>query len=442
MGNCVVTGPNEALIISGGLCGSKKQVIARGGCGWAWCMCSAVDRIGLNVITLQPSCNDVETKQGVALTVNGVAQVAIMVDEKLSEGETPMALADGSGTIGEGPLRRAIEQFTGKSKRDIEDSILKTLEGHLRAILGTLTVEEVYSMREVFANNVMNTASPDLKKMGLEILSFTIKDVTDKSTYLDSLGLTRIEEVKRDATIGRAQASRDADVKVAEFKRMEQEAKYEAETVNANNKRSYETAKAGFDQEVFQKKAESDLAYKLQDAKMKQAIRKEEIEIEVVQRRRQIEVEEQEVLRKEKELIGTVHRPAEAEQYKRETLAEATKTVTVNKAVGEAEGIKLIGTANAARTLAIGEAEAEGMRVKAGAYQAYGDAAIVQMIVDSMPKIAAEVAAPLERTGEVVLLSGTGGGMSAEVAKLVSTLPPVVGALSGIDLKAAMQSMA
>ena len=405
-------------------------------------MCSAVDRIGLNVITLQPSCQDVETKMGVALTVNAVAQVAIMVDEVLGEGETPMPSTDGMGKAGEGPLRRAIEQFTGKSSRDIEDSILKTLEGHLRAILGTLTVEEVYSMREVFANNVMSTAGPDLKKMGLQILSFTIKDVTDKCLYLDSLGLSRIEEVKRDATIGRAQAKRDADVKVAEYKRIEQEAVYEAETINANNKRSYETAKAGYDQEVQQKTAESDLAYKLQDAKMKQAIRKEEIEIDVVQRRRQIEVEEQEVLRKEKELIGTVHRPAEAEQYKRETLAEAHQTVTVNQAVGEAEGIKLIGTATAARTLAIGEAEALGMKAKADAYKAYGDAAVVQLIVDALPKIAAEVAAPLERTGEVVLLSGTGGGMSGEIAKLMSTLPPVVGALSGVDLKSAMHGIA
>lgn len=403
--------------------------------------CSAVDKLGLNVITLQPTCENVETKLGVALTVTGVAQVGIMVEEVLSEGEISEPHVSG-GRPGEAPMRRAIEQFSGKLQKEIEDAILKTLEGHLRAILGTLTVEEVYSMREMFANNVQNTASPDLKKMGLQILSFTIKDVVDSVNYLDSLGVMRIEEVKRDADIGKAQAKRDADSKVAEYRRMEQEARFEADTVNANNKRAYETAKAGFDQEVQQKKAEADLAYSLQSAKMKQIIRKEELEVDVVQRRRQIEVEEQEVLRKEKELIGTIHRPAEAEQYRLETIAEGEKSVTVNRAIGEAEGIKLMGTANAARTLAIGEAEAEAMRVKAGAYKAYGDAAIVQMIVDMMPRLAAEIAAPLERTSEVVLLSGAGSNVTNEVSKLVSTLPPVVGALSGVDLKKAMQGFA
>lgn len=435
MGNCHVTGPNETLIISGGCCSNKKSVYAHGGCGWGWWCCSTTDHLPLNVITLQPTCNDVETKMGVALTVTGVAQVGIMVDEVLANGEV-------SSPKGRGPLYRAIEQFSGKKRSDMEDAILKTLEGHLRAILGTLTVEEVYSMREMFANNVQNTASPDLKKMGLQILSFTIKDVTDNLNYLDSLGVKRIEEVKRDAEIGKAHAHRDAATKVAEFKRMEQEAQYEADTVNANSRRAYETAKAGFDQEVRQKQAETDLAYSLQDAKMKQAIRKEQIEIDVVQRRRLIELEEQEVLRKEKELIATTHRPAEAEQYRRETLAEAQKTITVNKAVGEAEGIRLKGTADAARTLAIGEAEAEAMKVRANAYKSYGDAAVVQMIVDTMPKLAAELAAPLEQTGEIVLLSGQDGGMAGEVSKLVSTLPPVVSALSGVDLKTAMGGLA
>lgn len=432
MGNCQVAGPNEALIISGGCCTNAKRVYAHGGCGWSWFCCSAVDRLGLNVITLAPSCSDVETKMGVAVTVNAIAQVGIMVEEELADGES-------RSKKGEGPLRQAIEQFTGKSRKMMEDAILKTLEGHLRAILGTLTVEEVYSMREMFANNVQSTASPDLKKMGLTILSFTIKDVTDKENYLNSLGVARIEEVKRDATIGKAQSARDAAAKTAEYQRMESEAKFEADTVNANNKRAYETAKAGFDQEVQQRKAEADLAYQLQKAKMNQIIRKEEIEVDVVKRRRQIEVEEQEVLRKERELIGTVHRPAEAEQYRRETLAEATKTETVYAAMSDAESIKLIGTANAARTLAVGEAEAEGMRAKADAYKAYGDAAVVQMIVDSMPKLAAEIAQPLEKIGDVVLLSGTEGSMAGEVSKLMGTLPPVVEALSGIDLKAKLQ---
>lgn len=436
MGNCNVAGPNEVLVIAGGCCDSNsKTYIHHGGCGCSWWCCSAVDRLSLNIITLEPQCVEVETKRGVALTVTGVAQVAVMSEETIA------AEQQKESARGDEPLKRAVEQFLGKSKNDIKAAILATLEGHLRAILGTLEVEEVYARREFFANNITETASPDLKKMGLEILSFTIKDVSDNVNYLDSLGIEQTEKVKSLANIGKANAKRDADVKVAEASAMIKVAQLEAETVNANNKRRYDTVAAGFEQQIQTKKAEADLAYKLQEYKMNQLIKKEEKEIDVVVKTRQIKVEEAEVLRKVTELQGTVHRPAESERYRRETLAEGRRMVTVEAAKGDAEGIRVMGVANAAKTLAIGEATANALGYKATAYKSFGDAAVVEMLVDSLPKIAAEVAAPLERTGEVVMMSGTDSGMTGEVTKLMSTLPPVVSAVSGIDVNKTLQSL-
>merc|ERR1719283_835777 len=147
-------------------------------------------------MTLNPTCDNVETKQGVPLTVTGVAQVKIMKDPKL--------------------LNIAAEQFLGKKEDEIVDTILQTIEGHLRAILGTLTVEEVYKDRDQFAQLVREVASPDVGRMGIEILSFTIKDIFDNVEYLSSLGRAQTANVKRDADIGVAEANRDAGIREAE----------------------------------------------------------------------------------------------------------------------------------------------------------------------------------------------------------------------------------
>merc|ERR1719318_992208 len=144
-------------------------------------------------MTLNPVCESVETAKGVAITVTGVAQVKVIKEDEL--------------------LKTACEQFLGKSTKAIENILLQTLEGHLRAILGTLTVEEIYKDREQFANLVREIAAPDVGRMGIEILSFTIKDVYDNVEYLASLGKTQTAVVKRDAEIGVAQANRDAGIR-------------------------------------------------------------------------------------------------------------------------------------------------------------------------------------------------------------------------------------
>jgi len=213
----------------------------------------------------------------------------------------------------------AAEQFLGKNEGEITDTILQTLEGHLRAILGTLTVEEVYKDRDQFANLVREIAAPDVGRMGIEILSFTIKDVYDNVEYLASLGKTQTAVVKRDAEIGVAQANRDAGIREAECEKSAMDIKYSTDTKIEDNSRGFKMQKANFDTEVNTANAEAQMAYELQAAKIQQRIRNEEIQIQVVEIRKQIEIEEQEIKRKEKELISTVRLPAEAEAYKVQT---------------------------------------------------------------------------------------------------------------------------
>ncbi|XP_060114819.1 flotillin-2 isoform X2 [Heteronotia binoei] len=414
MGNCHTVGPNEALVVSGGCCGSDEKQYVFGGWAWAWWCISDTQRLSLEVMTILCRCENIETSEGVPLYVTGVAQVKIMTEKEL--------------------LAVACEQFLGKNVHDIKNVVLQTLEGHLRSILGTLTVEQIYQDRDQFAKLVREVAAPDVGRMGIEILSFTIKDVYDKVSYLSSLGKTQTAVVQRDADIGVAEAERDAGIREAECKKEMLDVKFMADTKVADSKRAFEMQKAAFSQEINVKTAQAQLAYELQGAKEQQKIRQEEIEIEVVQRRKQIDVEEKEIVRMDKELIATVRRPAEAEAHRMQEIAEGEKVKQVLIAQAEAEKIRKIGEAEASVIEAIGKAEAEKMKLKAEAYQQYGEAAKMALVLDALPQIAAKVAAPLARVDEIVILSGDNNKLTSDVTRLLAEIPASVHALTGVDL--------
>jgi len=201
---------------------------------------------------------------------------------------------------------------------------------------------------------VREVAAPDVGRMGIEVLSFTIKDVYDNVTYLQSLGKAQTAAVKRDAEIGVAQANRDAGIREAECEKAAMDVKYSTDTKIEDNSRAFKLQKANFDSEVNTAKAEAQLAYELQAAKIQQRIKQEELQIQVVERRKQIEIEEQEIKRKEKELMATVKLPAEAESFKVQTVAEGMRTKTIETARAEGEKIRLIGGAEAKAVEAVG----------------------------------------------------------------------------------------
>ncbi|XP_050570683.1 flotillin-2 isoform X4 [Cygnus atratus] len=398
----------------GGCCGSDVKQYVYGGWAWAWWCITDTQRLSLEVMTILCRCENIETSEGVPLYVTGVAQVKIMTEKEL--------------------LAVACEQFLGKNVQDVKNVVLQTLEGHLRSILGTLTVEQIYQDRDQFAKLVREVAAPDVGRMGIEILSFTIKDVYDKVDYLSSLGKTQTAAVRRDADIGVAEAERDAGIREAECKKEMLDVKFMADTKIADSRRAFELQKAAFTEEVNIKTAEAQLAYELQSAREQQKIRQEEIEIEVVQRKKQIDVEEKEIIRKEKELIATVKRPAEAEAYRIQQIAEGEKVRQVLMAQAEAEKIRKMGEAEAFVIEAIGMAEAERMKLKAEALQRYGEAAQLALVLDALPEIAAKVAAPLSKVDEIVVLSGESSNVTSEVNRLLAEIPASVRAITGVDL--------
>lgn len=418
----VVCGPNEALVVSG--CCHRKPLLVPGGRAFVWPGIQYVQRILLNVMTLKVSSNQVNSVQGVPISVTGIAQVKI-------QGQN------------EEMLLAACEQFLGKSEEQIQQVALETLEGHQRAIMGSMTVEEIYKDRKKFSKQVFEVASSDLVNMGITVVSYTLKDIRDDEGYLKALGMARTAEVKRDARIGEAEAKRDAQIKeaIAEEERMAARLLNDAEI--AKSKRDFELKKAAYDVEVQTKKAEAELAYELQAAKTKQRIKDEQMQIKVVERTQEILVQEQEIQRRERELDSTVRRPAEAEKFKLEKLAEANKNKVIMESEAEAEAEILRGEAEAFSIEARAKAEAEKMAKKADAWKEYKDAAMLDMMLECLPKVAAEIAAPLSQAKKISMVSDGSGELGAakltnEVLQIMQSVPNLVKNMTGVDITTQM----
>jgi len=415
-------GPNEALVVSG--CCHRKPLLVPGGRAFVWPGIQYVQRISLNVMTLKVTSTHVNSVQGVPISVTGIAQVKI-------QGQN------------EEMLLAACEQFLGKTEDEIQQVALETLEGHQRAIMGSMTVEEIYKDRKKFSKQVFEVASSDLVNMGITVVSYTLKDIRDDEGYLKALGMARTAEVKRDARIGEADAKRDAQIKeaIAEEERMAARLLNDAEI--AKSKRDFELKKAAYDVEVHTKKAEAELAYELQAAKTKQRIMDEKMQIKVVERTQEILVQEQEIQRRERELDSTVRRPAEAEKFRLEKIAEANKNRLIMEAEAEAEAVILRGEAEAFSIEARAKAEAEKMAKKADAWKEYKEAAMLDMMLEALPKIAAEVAAPLSQAKKISMVSDGSGEIGAarltsEVLTIMTSVPAMVKNLTGVDITAQM----
>merc|ERR1719367_1077208 len=269
-------------------------------------------------MTLKVASPTVYTQQGVPLSVTGIAQVKIT-------------------SHNEEMLRAAVEQFIDKDRKDIEGVAMETLEGHQRAMMGAMTVDEIFKDRKKFSTQVFDIASTDLFNMGIQVISYTLKDIKDEDQYMVSLGMARTAEIVRDARIGEAEASRDAQIAVAYAEEQRLASKLANKTEVERAKRDYEVKKAAYDTEVETARAEAELAYKLQEAKVRQRIKEEMMTTEIIERMKLIEVSEQEVSRKEKELDAKVMKPAEAEKHRCVVMAEATKSKTLSEAEGAAE---------------------------------------------------------------------------------------------------------
>ncbi len=442
-------GPNEVLVVSGrrykvtdpdGTVSARGFRIVKGGGTFVFPVIEKVDILSLELLTIDVQTPEVYTSKGVPVKVDGVAQIKVKGDDI--------------------SIATAAEQFLSKNTAAIMNIATQTMEGHLRAILGTMTVEEIYQNRDAFAAKVQEVAAGDMANMGLGIVSFTIRDIRDGQGYLDALGKPRIAQVKRDAVIAQAEADRDAMIKSSQATQAGQEAKFAADTKIAEAQRDYESNVAQYTAAVNQKKAEADLAYDLQKFKTGQLVKAEEVQVQIIEKQKQIELQQQEILRKQRELEAMVQKPADAERYKVETLANARKyqleaeaagaaaatkatgfaAADVNKATGiaDAEANKAKGLAQAEIIMAQGKSTAEATRLKAEAFQEYNQAAVIELLVKVLPDIAARISEPLAKMEKMVIInsgSGPGGGASkltGDITEIMAQLPPVLESLTGV----------
>lgn len=328
---------------------------------------------------------------------------------------------------------------------------MQTVEGHLRGIVGTLTIEDIYKNRDAFAQKVQEVSAGDLANMGLSIDSFTLRDIKDDHGYLEALGKPRVAQVKRDATIAQAEADRDALIKSSQANQAGQEAKFVADTKVAEANQNFEVKKASYQVNINQQKAQADLAYDLQKYKTNQAVKAEEVQVMVVEKERMIDVQTKEIMRRQKELEATISKPADAERYRVETLANAQRFKLMTEAEGEANATKNIGIGQAEATRAKGLAqadvikatgfsEAEAMAKKADSWKAYNEAAIAQLVIERLPEIARAIAEPLAKTEKIIIINqgGDSGGaykVTKDVTNIIAQLPPVLESLTGLKLE-------
>jgi flotillin len=421
-------GPHEALIVYGFR--GTRVVKGRGTVIFPMvenCRGLSLELMSFDVAPQQ----DLYTRQGVAVTVEAVAQIKVKSDPE--------------------SILTAAEQFLTKPPQEREGLIRLVMEGHLRGIIGQLTVEEIVKQPEMVGDRMRSTCADDMNKMGLEVISFTIKEVRDKNEYITNMGRPDVARIKRDADVATAEAERDTTIKRAEASREAAIARAKAdqervlaETLSqakqAEAQRDLEVKKAEYAEMVKKQQAQADKAYEIQANVMQQQVRAEEVTIHQVEKEHEVKVQEAEILRRERELTATVLKQAEFERRRIETLAEAERQRTIVEAEGKAAAIRAQGEAEAEIIFKKGEAEAKAMNVKAEAYQEFNQAAIVDKLIGSMPEIVRALAAPLANVDRITVVS-TGNGDSAgmskitgDITKMAAQIPALFETLSGMPL--------
>jgi flotillin len=427
-------GPNEVLIIAGG---HKKTIIGPdgakvkvgyryrlGGGTFVLPFVETVYRLPMDVITLNIKTPEVLTHSGVPIMAEATAQVKV----------------DSSDSA----IRLAAEQFLGLGKEGIRDVSMNVLEGHMREVIGTMTVEQIYRGRQEFSARVNEAVRPDLNRMGLVMLSFALKDISDAQGYLESLSKPQVVAAKRDAVIAQAETEKESIIKSSQARKEGEVARLAAEALIAKAQWENEAKKSESQVAVNQKKAQADFSYELERYRLSQQIKKEEAKMRAIEKEEAIKIEELEIARREKELESTVVKPADARKYQIKAEAEAEEFRIQAEAKGKAEALRLEGDAEAELMKKKGLAEAESMLKKAQAWEKYNQAAILEMYLSTLPELARAVSEPLSKVDKIVVIGGGEKSLgtakiTAQVAEVLAQMPDVVKSLTGVDLKKYLQ---
>jgi flotillin len=421
-------GPHEALIVYG----LRTTRIINGGGTFIIPMIETYRQLSLQLMSFDVAPQqDLYTKQGVAVTVEAVAQIKVRSDPE--------------------SIRTAAEQFLTKSDSSREGLIRLVMEGHLRGIIGQLSVEQIVKEPEMVGDRMRATCADDMSKMGLEVVSFTIREVRDKNDYITNMGRPDVARVKRDAEMATAEAERDTAIRRAEAMRAAAVASAQADqervlaetlslAAQAESQRDLEIKRAQYMEIVKRQQAQADKAYDIQANMMQQQVVMEAVKIRQVEKEQEVKVQEAEILRHEKELIATVLKGVEVERQRIEMLAEASRRKTIAEAEGSAQATRLQGEADAEIIMRKGEAEAKAMNVKAEAYQEWNQAAVVDKLITSMPEIVRALAAPLANVDKITVVSTGDNGSSGmnkitgDMTQIAAQIPALFETLSGMQM--------
>ncbi len=423
-------GPNEALIISGGRKrtvhmpdGSKKKVGYRyrlGGGTFVLPFVETIDRLPMDVVTLNIKTPEVLTHGGVPIMVEANAQIKV-------NSASPA-------------IHMAAEQFLGLGRDGIRDVASNVVEGKMREVIGTMTVEQIYRGRQEFSHRVVEAIQEDFTRMGLVMLSYALKDIADSQGYIDALSRPQIAAAKRDAVIAQAETEKESIIKSSQARREGEVARLQADAQIAKAGWENEAKKAESQVLVNQKKAQADFSYELERFRLSQDLKKEEAKVKLIEKEEAIRIETAEIARKEKELESNVLKPADARKYQIKAEAEAEEFRIQAEARGKAEAMKLEGQADADRVRQKGLAEADAMAKKAQAWDKYNQAAIFETYMKIMPDLARAVSEPLSKVDKIVVVGGGEKGLgttkiTGQVAEILAQMPDIVQSLAGVDLK-------
>ncbi len=425
-----VAGANEALIVSGqrdkGPDGSRNLKVVRGGGVIVMPLIHKVGKLKLTARQINVNLADAVSRQGIKVAVQGVATFKIGADDEA--------------------IRNAAERFLEADESAVDSIVKNVLEGSLRSIVGTLTIEELNLDRQKFQQAVQDAAKGDLATSGLQIDSFTIQAIRDESGYMDLIGQQETARRERDARMAKASADQEAAVREAE-----------AEQIKINAQRDVALRRAETETQTMAAQARAAQAGPLAEAEATQEVT-----------RKQTELAELEAARKQMELLTSTIRPAEAEAEAQIRRAEGDKGARIAQAQAEAERVKLAGSAEAAvtvtkgeaqaRVVAVnaeaeakrttlegnaeagitftkGEAEAKALALRAEAYRQFNEAAIIQTVLSMLPEIVRAAAEPMANIQQLTVLSNDGASdMVKNVTRTVTEANATVYGLTGIDI--------
>jgi flotillin len=428
-------GPNEAIIVYG----FRGPRVVKGHGTVIFPMVESSRQLSLELMSFDVAPQqDLYTKQGVAVTVEAVAQIKVRSDQE--------------------SILTSAEQFLTKTPPQREGLIRLVMEGHLRGIIGQLTVEQIVKEPEMVADRMRSTCADDMSKMGLEVVSFTIKEVRDKNDYITNMGRPDVARIKRDADVAAAEAERDTAIRRANALRESAIAKAQAdqerviaETASlakqAEAQRDLDIQKAQFTEQSRKQEATADKSYELQTNVMQQRVIAEQVKIQQVEKEQQIKVQDAEILRHEKELISTVLKGAEIERQRIENLASAEKSRLTAEAEGRSAATRMQGEAEASIIFQKGEAEAKAMNVKAEAYQEWSQAAVVDRLIAAMPEVMRALAEPLSKVDKITIVSTGSDGvtgankLTGDMMKIASQVPALFESLSGMNVAELMTNV-